>query len=226
MLAQLNSQMRVAQNMMMRLSEFSMIPRMILASSGSVNRVAALLDAVDPAQYDALNDAPGNQISGSRFLGRFVGLFIRAAFVTSFAPPADGADSKSGGDGIGFAGVDVSTPSGTRLIEGLTFDCQPGGGDNMLVVGENGVGKVSPAFSRIICSSLRIRTGLKWPCRVWADEYLPYVGAALARLCRLNSAPHQRDGHYLPAARALRRPGPCSRGASRLPAPVIHTIRS
>ena len=61
MLAQLNSQMRVAQNMMMRLSEFSMIPRMILASSGSVNRVAALLDAVDPAQYDALNDAPGNR---------------------------------------------------------------------------------------------------------------------------------------------------------------------
>ena len=147
MLAQLNSQMRVAQNMMMRLSEFSMIPRMILSSSGSVNRVAALLDAVDPAQYDALNDAPGNQISGSRFLGRFVGLFIRAAFVTSFAPPADGADSKSGGDGIGFAGVDVSTPSGTRLIEGLTFDCQPGGGDNMLVVGENGVGKVCPASS-------------------------------------------------------------------------------
>ena len=86
MLAQLNSQMRVAQNMMMRLSEFSMIPRMILSSSGSVNRVAALLDAVDPAQYDALNDAPGNQISGSLFLGRFVGLFIRAAFVTSFAP--------------------------------------------------------------------------------------------------------------------------------------------
>ena len=61
MLAQLNSQMRVAQNMMMRLSEFSMIPRMILSSSGSVNRVAALLDAVDPAQYDALNDAPGNR---------------------------------------------------------------------------------------------------------------------------------------------------------------------
>ena len=62
---------------------------------------------------------------------------------------ADGSDSdsKSGGDGIGFAGVDVSTPSGTRLIEGLTFDCQAGGGDNMLVVGENGVGKVSPASS-------------------------------------------------------------------------------
>jgi ABC-type uncharacterized transport system fused permease/ATPase subunit len=87
-------------------------PRMIMMVSGTCNRVAALLDATDPANF-----APG----------------ANAGTVTTVG----------GSTQISFENVDVDTPKGLRLVSNLSFNVSAGGGDNMLICGENGVGKTS-----------------------------------------------------------------------------------
>ena len=47
------------------------------------------------------------------------------------------------GSHISFEKVDIETPNGLRLVSNLSFSVSPGGDDNLLIVGENGVGKTS-----------------------------------------------------------------------------------
>ena len=101
------SSVQVLMFMTMRLDEMFMSGRMILSGSGYINRVGALLKAVDASKYDML-----------------------------------GAGDESS-QVIRFEGVTVDTPTGTRLVNGLSFESATGGADNILVVGENGVGKTS-----------------------------------------------------------------------------------
>jgi ABC-type uncharacterized transport system fused permease/ATPase subunit len=56
-------------------------------------------------------------------------------FVT---PPGTGKLTV-GGDGICFEKVDIDTPKGLRLVSNLSFSVSPGGDDNLLIVGDNGV---------------------------------------------------------------------------------------
>ena len=106
MLAQLGAQQSVLMFMVMRLDEMFQMPRMILTSSGGINRVGDLLRAVDVSQFDEVGTATAT-------------------------------------DTIKLSNVNVDTPTGTRLINNLSLECATGGADNLLVVGENGVGKTS-----------------------------------------------------------------------------------
>ena len=110
MLGSMRFTMSLVSDAMMRMGMLARQPRTIMMISGTCNRVAALLDAVDP---------------------------------TNFAVQSTDGKVTTGGSHITFEKVDIDTPKGLRLVSNLSFSVSPGGDDNLLIVGENGVGKTS-----------------------------------------------------------------------------------
>ena len=88
------------------------------------------------------------------------------------------------GSTISFSNVDVITPTGTKLVSGLSLDVSAGGEDNLLVVGESGVGKTS--IFRALAGLWPVDGGISRPGRT-SIMFLPsepYIarGCALGEL--------------------------------------------
>ena len=114
MLGEMRYTMGLMMDTIMHMGQIARLDRELMMLSGQLNRTAALLSLPQMLKEEAAKQA-------------------QEALVV---------DSDAGS--IGFDKVTVTSPAGAVLIKDLSFEVGKGGsGDNMLIVGENGVGKTS-----------------------------------------------------------------------------------
>jgi ABC-type uncharacterized transport system fused permease/ATPase subunit len=136
MIGSMSLQRQLLMDSIERMRDISQMPRMVMSSSGTLNRVASLLAVVRPEQY-AQGIRRGPSFGGS--------------------PPA-AADAI-----LSLTNAEITTPSGESLARGVTLRVPRNGTNNLLLVGGPGVGKT--AILRVLKGLWPVHGGRTGPAR-------------------------------------------------------------